>query len=339
VSRDFSISVVIVNWNSRDDLAECLESLEKQTDQEFGTVVVDNGSVDGSIELVRERFPGVTLIENHENVGFAEACNRGIEQAQGAWIALLNNDATAAPNWIEEQRKAARAGGDRLGMLQSRLVFKQRPDRTNSTGVVLFKDGTARDRDFDADFRPDDDVEEVFCTTAGAGLYRRAMLEEVRLPSGILDRNYFMYFEDLDLGWRARLAGWSAQLVPESVVLHKYQGSAVRHGHRWMIVLSHRNRLRTLIKNASARFIARTLPRTLEEIFRLVRVDGMRTVLPLARAVVESSRQRAFVTALARGSREHLEANWVGREGKSLNGAGKRASLPAALATLEKSEQ
>jgi hypothetical protein len=73
------------------------------------------------------------------------------------------------------------------------------------------------------------------------------------------------------------------------------------------------------------------LPRTLEEIFRLVRVDGMRTVLPLARAVIESSRQRAFVTALARGSREHLEANWVGREGKSLNSAGK---LPAALPAL-----
>ena len=85
------------------------------------------------------------LVENNENVGFAEACNRGMEQATGAWIALLNNDATAAPNWIAELRKEARDGGPRLGMLQSRLVFKQRPDRTNSTGVVLFRDGTAKD--------------------------------------------------------------------------------------------------------------------------------------------------------------------------------------------------
>jgi len=311
VSRDFSISVVIVNWNSRDDLAECLESLEKQTDQEFGTVVVDNGSVDGSIELVRERFPGVTLIENHENVGFAEACNRGIEQAQGAWIALLNNDATAAPNWIEEQRKAARAGGDRLGMLQSRLVFKQRPDRTNSTGVVLFKDGTARDRDFDADFRPDDDVEEVFCTTAGAGLYRRAMLEEVRLPSGILDRNYFMYFEDLDLGWRCRLAGWDAYYVPTAVVYHTLHASSKRHGSKFVQRHCKRNRIRTLLKNGSVPFLLRSFPKTILDVGALVMWDGLGALLEIVSAVQDSVPQRRAVARMSKRSRREIEGRWV----------------------------
>ena len=87
MSDDLSISVVIVNWNSKNDLGECLESLEKQDERDFEVIVVDNGSVDGSIELVRERFPAVKLVENDENVGFAEACNRGMEQATGSWIA------------------------------------------------------------------------------------------------------------------------------------------------------------------------------------------------------------------------------------------------------------
>jgi len=311
VSDDLSISVVIVNWNSKDDLAECLESLEKQTEGDFETIVVDNGSVDGSVELVRERFPKVILVENNENVGFAEACNRGMERASGAWIALLNNDATAAPNWIEEQRKAARAGGDRLGMLQSRLVFKQRPDRTNSTGVVLFKDGTARDRDFDADVRPDDDVEEVFCTTAGAGLYRRAMLEEVRLPSGILDRNYFMYFEDLDLGWRCRLAGWDAYYVPSAVVYHTLHASSKRHGAKFVQRHCKRNRIRTLLKNGSVPFLVRSFPKTILDVGALVMWDGLGALLEIVNAVQDSMPQRRAVARMSKRSRREVEGRWV----------------------------
>ena len=106
--------------------------------------------------------------------------------------------------------------------------------------------------------------------------------------------------------------------MPESIVLHKYQASAARHGRSWMIVLSHRNRLRTLIKNASPGFLARTLPRTLEEIMRLFRLEGVGMVVPLARAVVDSSRHRRFVSTMVRASRENVEATWVGRGGRPL---------------------
>jgi GT2 family glycosyltransferase len=324
------LSVVVVNWNSCADLMVCLESLARQTYEELEVIVVDNGSTDDSVSRARERYPRAIVLEQAANLGFAEGANRGIAASHGDWVAVLNNDTVAEPRWAEHLVEAADAASDRCGMLQSVLLFMDRPAEINSTGIVLTPWGSGNDRR-EGEHLAGLNAEEIFCPTAGACAYRRVMLEQIQLPTGYFEPDHFMYFEDLDLGWRARLAGWSAQLVPESVVLHKYQGSAVRHGHRWMIVLSHRNRLRTLIKNASARFIARTLPRTLEEIFRLVRVDGMRTVLPLARAVIESSRQRAFVTALARGSREHLEANWVGREGKSLNSAGK---LPAALPAL-----
>src|SRR4051794_19685469 len=103
------ISVVIVNWNSKDDLLECLESLRAQTDQDFEAIVVDNGSADGSCEAVRSGYPEARLVEAGANLGFAEGCNRGIEVARGAWIATLNNDAIADPRWIEILRAAAKA--------------------------------------------------------------------------------------------------------------------------------------------------------------------------------------------------------------------------------------
>lgn len=310
-SDPFSISVVIVNWNSRSDLSECLDALAKQTDRDFETIVVDNGSVDGSIEHVREAFPWVVLVENGENVGFAEGANRGIMRARSEWIALLNNDANAHPEWIAELRKYAREGGPRLGMLQSRLVFKQQPNRTNSTGVVLFGDGTARDRDFDVAFRPEDAVEEVFCTTAGAGLYRRAMLDEVALPSGILDRNYFMYFEDLDLGWRCRLAGWEAYYVPTALVYHSVHASSKRHGGKFVQRHCKRNRIRTLLKNGSIGFLVRSFPKTVYDVGELVFWDGLGALLEVANAVQDAVPQRAAVRRIAKRSRSEVEGRWV----------------------------
>src|SRR5713101_5004470 len=121
-----------------------------------------------------------------------------------------------------------RRGGNRVGMLQSRIVFKQRPDQTNSTGVLLFRNGTIVDRAYEKSVRADESVEEIFCVSAGAALYRRAMLEDIRLASGFFDRTFFMYFEDVDLGWRGRLAGWSAVYVPSARVLHAFQGSSSR---------------------------------------------------------------------------------------------------------------
>ena len=208
MSPALRISVVIVNWNSKDDLSGCLAALAAQTDTDFATIVVDNGSTDGSVEMVRADFPGVFLIETGENLGFAEGANRGIEAATTAWVATLNNDTVVDPRWIEELRRAAREGGPRLGMLQSCVVFRKDPSRTNSTGVLLHPNGYAMDRDYDVPLRHGEVGDEIFCPTAGAALYRRAMLDEVKLASGFFDRTFFMYFEDVDLGWRCRLAGW-----------------------------------------------------------------------------------------------------------------------------------
>jgi GT2 family glycosyltransferase len=307
----FGISVVIVNWNGRDDLAVCLAALEAQTDRDFETIVVDNGSNDGSTETVRRDFGWVRLVEAGENLGFAEGTNRGIELARGAWIATLNNDTLVDPGWIRALREAARTSGDRLGMLQSCVVFKKNPARTNSTGVLLFTNGVASDRDFGAPLRPDDPPDEVFCPTAGAALYRRAMLEETRLLSGVFDRSFFMYFEDVDLGWRCRLAGWSATYVPSAVVRHEFQASSKRQKGRFIGLHLRRNRVRMLLKNGTWWFVVRTLPRTIYELCETIVWLGPRVIPSLFRAVSDGLRQRGAVTRLLRVSRREVERAWL----------------------------
>jgi GT2 family glycosyltransferase len=309
----FGISVVIVNWNGKTELASCLDSLRAQTLDGFETIVVDNGSTDGSLELLRDRFPEIAVVETGENLGFAEAVNRGIDASRGQWIATLNNDAIADPRWLERLREAAQAGGADLGMLQSHVNFTDQPNRINSTGIVLFKDGTAMDRGYDTLDRETRWSEDIFCPTAGAALYRRAMFDEVRLPTGVFDRSFFMYFEDVDLGWRCRLAGWSARYVPRAIVHHRFQGTSKRHGSLFVPLHCKRNRLRTLIKNGSVAFIMRGLPKTLSDAWWIAFRTGWRSWLDLLASIRQAWSQRREVARLVRRSRSLIEMDWAGR--------------------------
>ncbi len=304
------LSVVIVNWNSRDDLAECLDSVRAQTHRDLEVIVVDNGSHDGSVAMVRERYPEFRLLDEGENLGFAEGCNRGIAVATGEWIAMLNNDAVAEPRWAEALVAAAEAGPPDLGMLQSLMLFKQRPDVVNSTGIELDRYGSGVDRGEGATRADAREPAEIFCCCAGAAAYRRSMLEQIKLASGYFDRQHFMYSEDLDLGWRARLAGWSARYVPESVVLHRYHGSSDRHGPVWLQTMGTTNRVRTLLKNGSLGLIALQGPAMLRWSIQLgwrARGDGMRALL---RAVQSGLGTRAEVDALCRQRRADVEKRW-----------------------------
>ncbi len=305
------LSVVLVNWNSRDDLVACLESLRAQTHRELEVVVVDNGSEDGSAAMVRERFPEVTLIDAGENLGFAEGCNRGIAACTGPWVALLNNDAVADDDWAAELVAAAEAAPAACGMLQSLMVFYDRPDTINSTGIELLTNGRGRDR-HEGRPRPEGEraAEPIFCPTGGAAAYRRTMLDAIRLPSGWLDRTYFCYFEDLDLGWRARLAGWDALYVPRSRVRHRYHASTSRRSRAWMVRVTRLNRMRTLAKNASPAMALRSLPTTLGALAELAWYGGL---LDVPGALRSALAERDSVRAIARRERREVEAAWLAR--------------------------
>jgi GT2 family glycosyltransferase len=305
------LGVVIVNWNSRDDLAACLESLQTQTHRDLEVVVVDNGSSDGSADMVRQRFPESVLLAETENLGFAEACNRGIALTTTEWVAMLNNDATADPRWAEALSSAASAAPPDCGILQSVLVFMERADTINSTGIDLTRYGGGKDRREGSRYPQTLPDEEIFCATAGAAAYRRSMLEDLKLPSGYFDRRHFMYYEDLDLGWRARLHGFRARLVPASVVHHRYHGSTARRSAEWLEILSKTNRLRTLLKNASVPFIVRTLQYTVEDLGRIVLLGGFKAAVEVSRAMGESLRDRSLVTQMAVEDRRAVERRWV----------------------------
>jgi GT2 family glycosyltransferase len=308
------ISIVIVNWNAREELDSCLQSLEDQHEQRFELVVVDNGSKDGSRELVHSRYPRAKLVDTGENLGFAEGCNRGIAASTQPWVLTLNNDAVADPHLVEVLRREAKLAADRVGMIQCRILFKQRPDRTNSTGILLFANGTAMDRDFDVPARRDDRVEEIFCPTAGAALYRRAMLDEIALPTGVFDGTYFMYFEDVDLGWRARLAGWSAIYAPDAIVHHAFQASSKKHGHDFVGLQVRKNRLRTLVKNGSPALLARSLPRSVVEVVELVAWTGPSGTVDLVRMLKGAIDARVDVERVRRVERRAVERQWIAKK-------------------------
>ena len=142
-------SVIVVNFNGRRLLAECLDSLAAQTYPRHGfeVIVIDNGSQDDSCEFVRERYPWVRLVEAGRNLGFAAGNNLGLACARGEWIALLNNDASAEPNWLSAS--IAAGGRDpKVGGIAAHLVFRDEPHLVNSTGLRLLRDGRGADRDF-----------------------------------------------------------------------------------------------------------------------------------------------------------------------------------------------
>lgn len=305
------LSVIVVNWNSCADLRDCLASLEQQSHRDLEIIVVDNGSSDGSPEMVEAEFPRVRQLRQTENLGFAEACNRGIAASSGEWIALLNNDAVADPEWASALVEAANRVPTDCGMIQSLMLYRSRPNTINSTGIELAYSGGGRDRDEGQPYVPaEQQFEEIFCPTAGAAAYRRSMLEQIKLPRGYFDSVHFLYYEDMDLGWRARLAGWSAVYAPKSIVHHRWHGSSDRHGKSRLLVMSNINRMRMLVKNASPRFMALTVPRTLKESFEIVRHGGVNGVASLVNALRDSFAERRHVSALCRGSRTSIEKTW-----------------------------
>ena len=252
------LSVVVVNWNSKGDLRDCLSSLRAQTHQELEVIVVDNGSADGSADMVANEFPEVRLLRETDNLGFAEACNRGITASSGAWVAMLNNDAVAEPDWAKALVDAARVVPSECGMLQSLLLYQSRRDTINSTGIELTRFGGGRDRKEGQPRSAGELPAEVFCPTAGAAAYRRTMLEAVHLSGGYFDRSHFMYYEDIDLARRGAGAGWTYLVEPAAVVHHAKSTTAGELPDRYRY-WQERNRLWWLFRHGSVLSIVRGL--------------------------------------------------------------------------------
>lgn len=232
-----------MNWNGRRHLEHCLRALQVQTECAFEVVVVDNGSTDESVEMVRRDFPSTRLIVSPRNLGFAAGNNLGIRQSTAPFVVTLNNDTEPRPDWLHELLAPALSDAS-VGMVASKMVFASRPGVINSAGIALDRAGIAWDR---LGGEPDTEhsaVQEVFGPCAGAALYRRSMLEQI----GLFDEDFFAYLEDVDLAWRARLAGWRCCYAPGAVVSHVHSATGVE-GSPFKSYHLGRNKLWCIAKN------------------------------------------------------------------------------------------
>jgi GT2 family glycosyltransferase len=235
------ISVVIVNWNRRNLLTACLQSLRRQTFAPFETIVVDNGSTDGSPDAAHEF--GARLICNQTNLGFCAANNQGIAMARGEYVALLNNDAEAEPGWLAALHRACSQSPD-IGMAASKVLVWEDPRRIDKVGHLIFPDGQNRGRGAGAlDTGQFDREEEVLWPDGCAALYRKSMLDRI----GGFDEDFFAYGDDAELGLRARIAGWRCVYTPAAVVRH-HRGSTLGKGSAWRLELIERNRVLLALK-------------------------------------------------------------------------------------------
>lgn len=215
------IAVVLLNWNGTQDSMSCIASLKEQNEPHT-LVVVDNGSSDNFCELIKKRHPEAILLRNSSNLGFAGGVNTGIRYAMENsfdYVALINNDAKPEKQWLHELSVAMRE--DKIGIVAAKLL--KTDGMIDSTGDLYTSWGLPypRGRNEKATNKYNG-LESVFGASGGASLYRTAMLKDV----GLFDEDFFAYYEDVDLSFRAQLAGWKVIYTPKAVAYHKIGASS-----------------------------------------------------------------------------------------------------------------
>ena len=247
------VSVIVVNWNGRHLLPECLESLSNQEYRPFSTILVDNGSSDGSLEFVAHRYPEIETIALSENVGFSAANNVAFQRVKTKYVALLNNDAVAHPLWLKSLVGALEMNGE-AGFAASKILYHNNPgtidragDSYTTAGAGLLRGRGMRSNAYDA-------REWIFGACAAAAVYRKSMLDDI----GFFDEDFFLLYEDVDLSFRAQLRGYRCLYVPEAMVYHKASSSIVRDSPV-SVYYGHRNLEWVYFQNMPWRLVLRTI--------------------------------------------------------------------------------
>lgn len=237
-------TVIIPNLNGKHYLEECLTSLREQTSKDFVTILVDNGSSDGSVEYVQKYFPEVRIHRFEVNTGFCGAVNQGIRMSETPYVILLNNDTVCHEKFVESLLRGIRS---RPGIFscQARMLQMHAPHLIDDAGDYYcalgwaFAAGKGREA---VDYSQE---KEIFASCAGAAIYNCRMLKEI----GLFDEKHFAYLEDIDIGYRARIRGYHNWYIPSAVVYHAGSGTSgsvynefkVRHASRNSVYLVYKN--------------------------------------------------------------------------------------------------
>ena len=248
--EDIFVSIVIVNYNGRHHLEKCLPSVFETRGVKFEVIVVDNGSSDDSMVWMREHWPLVRVIDAGSNLGFGRANLAGVHTAKSAYVALLNSDTVVTPDWLS-QLVTPMLRDPQIGITCSQLRLLARPELLNARGGGMSRLGFGFDIDFGLPYVEPKTAEDlkpvdVFFPSGAAMLMRARDF----LDAGAFDPSFFMYHEDVDLGWRYWLTGRRVVLCPGSVVFHAFGGTTkVEQKSNWRDWMGNRHNLRSLWKN------------------------------------------------------------------------------------------
>ncbi len=252
--NEIAVSIIIPHFNGKEILTNCLNSLYKNNFDKFEIIVVDNGSNDGSQELIKNDFHEVVLIENEKNEGYAGGCNTGIPHTKGKFILFLNNDVEVAENFVEEMFTAMDSD-EKVGLVQPKLLSMQKRTHFDYSGgaggeIDIFGFPFARGRVFieleKDESQYDEITNEIFWASGTAVLIRKTLLGKI----GSFDNDFFAHMEEIDLNWRAQLVG-SKSIVTLKTYLYHYSGYTLPAENPRKMYLNHRNNLIMILKNYS----------------------------------------------------------------------------------------
>jgi len=245
------VSIVIVNWNGRQFLDACLDAVAAQQGVNAETILVDNGSTDGSAAYVSERYPWVRVVALTENRGFAGGNNAGVREARGRFVALLNNDTVADPGWLKTLLSAA----DDSVLTTSRVVYMHDRRVIDSAGDGMLRWGGAFKRHHGDTVDAAMESRDVFGVCGAACLVAKRVFEEL----GGFDEHLFISHEDVDLSYRARLRGYRCRYVADAVVAH-HGSSTLGRVSAFAVYHGQRNLEWVYLKNTPISLLLRTLP-------------------------------------------------------------------------------
>lgn len=214
------VTVVIPNWNGGKYLEKCLDALLAQQGV-FDVIVVDNGSTDGSVELLKDKYPQVKSILLKENTGFCHACNVGVEASGTPYVILLNNDTEVLPGFVENLVTAIEKS-ENIFSVGAQMLQIQNPELIDSAGDMYTIMGWGYSRGKGKPAANYDKPVSIFSACGGAAIYRKSILDQI----GLLDENHFAYLEDMDLGYRARIYGYTNMYEPSAKVIHAGSASS-----------------------------------------------------------------------------------------------------------------
>ena len=255
----YKIAVIIVNWNGKKYLKDCFDSLEAQTEKNFKVIFVDNGSEDDSVDFIKANYleaelPSLEIVQLRANTGFCFGYNTGIKKALEDkninYVIVLNNDTKLDEKYVKELQSCAENRPE-AGSIQPKVLNFFEKNKIDCAGIYISRDGTAHNRGYGKDEKKYSDEKEILGANGTASLFTRQALEKTAFPgNNYFDEDHFAFYEDVDLAWRMKKAGFKSYFCPQALAYHVHSGTAGKASLLKAYYL-HRNYFFMVIKNFS----------------------------------------------------------------------------------------